>query len=154
MGVLAPPWWSKSCVGRSQGQRRMPGTLSRGPALRVRELQTLRILYEEVGESRWRSSTCLPCAGERKRTPTGTPGQVRAWDRSGPRRGQGSLEMSEASWNPVRHQPGWAHRTQAGTDPEKQAGFGNNLAGPSATISGDWRLPWEPRGRQSALGRW
>ena len=59
--------------------------------------------------------------------------------------------MSEASWNPVRHQPGWAHRTQAGIDPEKQAGFGNNSRA-SASISGDWRPALGPRRQQEPWG--
>ena len=138
-------------VGDSGG---MPGSLSRGPAPSQGQKAARRCgsCTRKWTNPRWRSSTCPPLRWRKgRRTPTGTRGQVRAWDRSRPRRGQGSLEMSEASWNPVRHQPGWAHRTQAGIDPEKQAGFGNNSRA-SATISGDWRPALGPRRKQEPWG--
>lgn len=154
-GCLGPTVEGQSPVWAGVGDSRgMPGTLSRyrAPSQGQKATRHCGSCTRKWMSLRWRSSTCPPLHWRKgRRTPTGTPGQVRAWDRSGPRIGQGSSEMSEASWNMVRHQPGWAHRTQAGIDPEKQAGLGNNSRA-SATIRGDWCPALGPRRQREPWG--
>lgn len=154
--VLAPPWWSKVLVWAvSGGQRRDAWHPQQGPGPpRVRRLQDVMDPVRRSGRSEVETvHASPPLALEERKTDLPYPRQVRAWDRSGPRRGQGSLETPEASWNPVRHQPGWAHRPRQGQTQRSRLGSGTT-AGPAPTISGDWRPALGPRRRTGALGRW
>lgn len=100
--------------------------------------KTLRILYEEVDESEVEIIHVPSPALEERKTDSYRY----------PRTGEGPGQMrvaewwSEASQSTVRHQAGWAPRTQAGM--EKQSGLRSNSRA-SATLSGDQCPPSGPR---------